>query len=256
MLADLRLILDIQDLDIKMIRLMKLRKERLKELKNLQKVKEDLREKQKAKEVEIFEQKKMIKLNEGELQEIQEKAKKLESQQHSVKKVDEFNALNQEMAAVERDRVNREQKLSDLIDKVSQEEDLLQSLKDTWETTFSNSRQQEFEILEKLKEINEEGRGLKIERDRMVKDAEPETFSIYERLLQNKKDRVVVPIENRVCTGCHILVTAQDENLVRKGERLVFCEHCSRIQYWPEETAPTGEDTKPTRRRRTPSATV
>ena len=252
MLAALRLIVDVQDLDIKMIRLMKLRKERLKELKNLHKVGDDLLQKQKNKELEILELRKLLKLGEAELQEVQEKIKKLEGQQHSVKKVDEFNALNQEMAAFERDRVNREQRLSDLMDKVAQEEDLLLSLKETTQTATVNSRQEEVEILEKLKEINEEGRTLKLARDRLAKDADPETFAIYERLLQNKKDRVVVPIENRVCTGCHILVTAQDENLVRKGERLVFCEHCSRVQYWPEEVAST-EEAKPVRRRRKPT---
>ena len=95
MLAALRLIVDVQDLDIKMIRLMKLRKERLKELKNLHKIGDDLLEKQKAKELEIVELRKLIKLGEAELQEVQDKIKKLEGQQHSVKKVDEFNALNQ-----------------------------------------------------------------------------------------------------------------------------------------------------------------
>ena len=63
---------------------------------------------------------------------------------------------------------------------------------------------------------------------------------IYERLLRNKKDRVIVPIENRTCSGCHIVLTAQHENIVRKGENLVFCEHCSRIHYWQESEALEG----------------
>ena len=36
------------------------------------------------------------------------------------------------------------------------------------------------------------------------------------------------------------MLTAQDENLVRKGERFVFCEHCSRIHYWQESEALEG----------------
>jgi len=58
---------------------------------------------------------------------------------------------------------------------------------------------------------------------------------------------VIVPIENRTCSGCHIALTLQHENLVRKGKAVVFCEHCSRIHYWQEAEA--GEET-PTRRRR------
>ena len=90
----------------------------------------------------------------------------------------------------------------------------------------------------------------KAQRDALVAKADPEVFRIYERLLRNKKDRVVVPIENRCCSGCHIMLTAQDENLVRKGERLVFCEHCSRIHYWQESEALEGTAVATKQRRR------
>ncbi|MCB1149304.1 MAG: hypothetical protein KDK48_03995, partial [Chlamydiia bacterium] len=87
----------------------------------------------------------------------------------------------------------------------------------------------------------------------LVSEADPEVFAIYERLMRNKKNRVVVPIENRCCSGCHITLTAQDENLVRKGERLIFCEHCSRIHYWPESEV-LEEEAAPKRRRRSSRA--
>jgi hypothetical protein len=47
------------------------------------------------------------------------------------------------------------------------------------------------------------------------------------------------------------MLTAQDENMVRKGERLVFCEHCSRILYWSEsEVMEAGAAGQRQRRRR------
>jgi predicted nucleic acid-binding Zn-ribbon protein len=96
---------------------------------------------------------------------------------------------------------------------------------------------------------------LKQQRDEMIKGAEPELFGIYERLLRNKKSRVVVPIENRSCSGCHIMLTAQDENMVRKGERIVFCEHCSRILYWSENEIIEGRAAATKRRRRSVKTT-
>lgn len=256
MLQALPIILQIQELDIKMIRLMKLKKERVKELTNLQKIKDDLSKKAHEKKVEIEELKRKNTVGEAELEEVKGKLKKLESQQHNIKKVEEFNALSQEMANTERERAAKESKLSDLLDQLAQEEDLLSSLKETLESTVENSRSVEEEIKEGILKINEEGHQLKGERDQLAKQADEEVLKVYERLLNNKKDRVVVPIENRTCAGCHILVTAQDENLVRKGERLVFCEHCSRIQYWPEVTVAEGEAAKPTRRRRRASTSA
>lgn len=246
----LKLVLKVQEKDVKMIRLMQLKRERQKELDNLHAIKRDFEEQLVEKEQELMELKKSIKLGEMEVKEADEKVKRLESQQNEVKKVDEFNALSREIAAAERERAGREQRLSDLIDNQVSEEELLEQLKETMAATEENSREFEEEIKESIRGINAEGRGLKEERDVLVTSVDPEILGIYEKLLKNKRDRVLVPIENRTCSGCHIVLTAQHENVVRKGERLVFCEHCSRILYWPEaEEILEGTETKKRRRR-------
>lgn len=253
MLKALKIILDVQEVDMQMIQLMRLKTERQKDLANINNVKSDLRGQADAKEAEISDLKKLIRLMEGELTEVKGKIKKLEGQQSSIKKVEEFNALSHEMSQADRDRVAREARLSDQIDKLSAEEDTLKGIDENLKSTISNSKVLETEIQESIERINAEGRVLKAQRDQLVAKADPEVFRIYERLLRNKKDRVVVPIENRCCSGCHIMLTAQDENLVRKGERLVFCEHCSRIHFWQESEALEGTTvaTKTRRRRAT-----
>ena len=253
MLKALKIILDVQEIDMQMIQLMRLKAERIKDLSNINSVKTDLRFQAEAKAEDIAELKIIISILEGELADIKVKIKKLESQQNAIKKVEEFNALSHEMSQADRERSAKEARLSDQIDKLSAEEDALKSINESLKTTTASSKALETEIEERVDTINAEGRVLKLERDQLVQKADPEVFSIYERLLRNKKDRVVVPIENRCCSGCHIMLTAQDENLVRKGERIVFCEHCSRIHYWQESEALEGTvvATKQRRRRTT-----
>ncbi len=230
----LKLILDVQEIDMQMIRLMRLKRERQKELNNIASIKKDLQRKVLLKENEIIELKKTIRLDEGDVQTVVENIKKLEGQQGAIRKVEEFNALSQEISTAEREKTTKEQRLSDFYDKLTAEEDLHKALKSSLDQTTTSSKELEEEIHESVRHINEEGVQLKKQRDTMAVNADPEIFSIYERLLRNKKSRVVVPIENRSCSGCHIMLTAQDENMVRKGERLIFCEHCSRILYWSE----------------------
>lgn len=253
MLKALTIILDIQEIDMQMIQLMRLKSERQKDLANINAVKADLSQQVESKEAEIVESKKMIRLMESDVTDVKAKIKKLDAQQNAIKKVEEFNALSHEMSQADRERVLKEQRLSDQYDKLAAEEDALKVLKDNLKSTKENSKVLEAEIQESIDRINTEGRGLKSHRDQLVEKADPEIFRIYERLLRNKKDRVVVPIENRCCSGCHIMLTAQDENLVRKGERIVFCEHCSRIHYWQESEALEGTvaATKQRRRRTT-----
>lgn len=257
--AALKKILEIQELDMQMIQLMRLKRERQRELESINKVKTDLSKQVLIKENEIIDLKKDIRIGEGEIEEINEKFKKLEAQQGSIKKVEEFNALSHEMATVEKERAVKEQHVSDLTDKLNVEEDTLTSLKENLESTTESSKILEQEIVESIEKINTEGAVLKEQRDGMTADADPEVFAIYERLLGNKKDRVVVPIENRCCSGCHIMLTAQHENLVRKGERLAFCEHCSRIHFWQESEeaeAATGAGKQRRRRSKTTQAST
>ncbi|HEY2810626.1 MAG TPA: C4-type zinc ribbon domain-containing protein [Rhabdochlamydiaceae bacterium] len=250
MLEELKDILDIQELDMKMLRLLRVKKERLKELQQIEDLRKELRQQLVDKQTEIEEHGKSIQTLEQKIQEITARSKKLEQQQSNVKKADEFNALTQEMTQTERERINLEQKVSDLVDKRSTEEDLQEKIKESLKISEESSIALEKEILSSIKMINEEGSSLKVQRDELSRKANPEILSIYEKLLRNKRDRVIVPIENRTCSGCHIVLTAQHENLVRKGENLVFCEHCSRIHYWQESEALEGTAVATRRRRR------
>ncbi len=247
----LKLILEIQELDMKMIRLMRIKRERQRELQQIEALRQELHQQLTDKEKEITEMNSTIQTHEKKIEEIVEKLKGLESRQVQIKKVEEFNALTQEMTGLEREKVSVEQKVSDLVDRRVTEEELLDKIKKSLKTSEESSLVLENEIQSSIKLINEEGSQLKMQRDALAANADTEILAIYERLLRNKKDRVVVPVENRTCSGCHIVLTAQHENLVRKGENLIFCEHCSRIHYWQEAEAPEGETgAAPKRRRR------
>ncbi len=251
----LRPILDIQELDMKMIRLMRVKKERQKELQQIELIRQELNQQLSEKEREVTELNKTIQSFEQKIQDTSAKVKKLETQQNNIKKVDEFNALTQEMTAAERERIALEQKVSDIVDKKNAEEELFEKIKDSLKTSEESSNALSREIEASIKLINEEGQSLKVQREALAAKADPETLQIYERLLRNKKDRVLVAIENRTCSGCHIVLTAQHENLVRKGENLVFCEHCSRIHYWQESEALEGTAVATKRRRRRMAST-
>ncbi len=254
MLPSLKIILDIQEYDMKMIRLMRLKKERASELSSIDSLRKELRKQQADKEAEIGDLSRSITAQETKISEIKERVKKLEAKQNTVKKVDEFNALTQEMTSSERERIATEQITSDMIDKRAMEEEILEKIKESLRQSEESSQHLETEILESILLINQEGSSLKKSRDLLVKGADPEIMKVYERLLNNKKDRVIVAIENRTCSGCHISLTAQHENLVRKGERLVFCEHCSRIHYWQDSEAIEGTSVATKKRRRRATA--
>jgi hypothetical protein len=256
MQESLKIILEIQELDMKMLRLMKVKKERQKEIDHIHAIKADFSQQSEEKEAEVLELKKNIRISETQIVEVNERIERLEGKQNTLKKVEEFNAISQEITAAERERTQIEQAVSDLIERLAQEEENLKQINENLKSTDESSQTIEKEIHQSIIEINEEGKVLQKERLHLKERAPEELFHIYERLLHNKKDRVVVPIENRSCSGCHIVLTAQHENLVRRGERPVFCEHCSRMHYWQESEALEGTTVATKKRRRRPQATA
>ncbi|MCY3974496.1 MAG: C4-type zinc ribbon domain-containing protein [Simkaniaceae bacterium] len=242
MYQGLRILLDIQEMDIKMIRLMRVKKQRQGELEQIEDLRRELKEQLDLKRKEIVALADEVSATEGKIVSLTEKHKALEEKQSVIKKVEEFNALTHEMTAVEREKVGLEGQASRLLDKKNAEEEVYEKINKSLEDSAVNSRELEEEIKAGIERINEEGRRLKEQRERMVQQADPEILAIYERLLRNKKDRVIVPIENRACSGCHITLTLQHENLVHKGDGLVFCEHCSRIHYRPDSEAPSATE--------------
>src|SRR5277367_5364433 len=131
MLESLKIVLEIQEFDMKMVRLMRLKKERMKELEHIDGLRQELRAQQAEKEAEISELNRSISTQEIKIHEIKERIKKLEARQSSVKKVDEFNAITQEMTQAERERIATEQITSDLIDKRNLEEEILAKIKES-----------------------------------------------------------------------------------------------------------------------------
>lgn len=242
--------IEIQEFDMKMIRLMRIKRERQKELTQIENLRKELHEQLNDKETEIQTLNKETQTHESRISEISEKLKALESKQTQIKKVEEFNALTQEITSAERERISIEQKVSDLVDRRVAEEELLEKIRESLKTSEESSLALEKEIKSSIEIINKEGAQLKEKRDVLAIDVDADVLRIYERLLRNKKDRVIVPIVNRTCSGCHIALTAQHENLVRKGGNLVFCEHCSRIHYWQEAEALEGTTVATKRRRR------
>ena len=198
-------ILTVQELDMKMLRLMRLKQERQKEMTHIGAIKADLTGQLETRRHELMEIKKEMRLLEGRNEELKERMQKLEAQQSAVKKVDEFNALTHEMSAVSKERHSIDQQLGEMSEKLTAHEEVAKTAESSLKTTQESSATLEKEIDESIREINSEGRRLAAERKEKQVAVPAEIFKIYERLFYNKKDRVVVPIENRTCSGCHIL---------------------------------------------------
>jgi len=76
-------------------------------------------------------------------------------------------------------------------------------------------------------------------RTGLTPELHPGTLKRYDMLRQKRSGAAVVPTKNGVCQGCFMALPPQQDNDIRKGEKLNFCPTCQRILYYlTEDTEP------------------
>ncbi len=153
------------------------------------------------------------------------------TQQMQTRKNEEFQALLHEIQGAEteiRGIEDRELDLMEVAEKLSAEV----------KAGDAEMKQANESIARQLKDLDEKAASLTkrlaelmAEREILAAKVDPDTLSLYERILKSKGDVAIVPLEHEICQGCHMKAPGTTVSLVRAGEELVQDPNCGRILY-------------------------
>ncbi|MBZ0169829.1 Putative zinc ribbon domain protein [Candidatus Methylomirabilis lanthanidiphila] len=97
------------------------------------------------------------------------------------------------------------------------------------EAEFLKNKQQREDELRKLQDRVSI---LRKTRERRSGSVEASLLQVYLRLLKSRDGLAVANATGRSCEGCHVALTPQLYNEVRRNEAIRTCEGCGRILYW------------------------
>lgn len=103
-------------------------------------------------------------------------------------------------------------------------------------------RDQEAKVAEGKRELDAElgnvQRDLKDreqQKEALIPGVAEELYGLYERIRKAKTNGPgAVPIRNDSCSGCFMQIPPQVINELIADDRVITCQSCSRILYWPE----------------------
>lgn len=72
---------------------------------------------------------------------------------------------------------------------------------------------------------------LRSQREGIAKQVDPGTLGTYQRIRDGKQGLAVVSVERGTCSGCRINIPAIEIQRARAGRDLVFCQSCGRILF-------------------------
>jgi len=168
---------------------------------------------------------------ETEIGTVGDKAAKYRTQQLSVKKNEEYQALGNEIKNMEAAISILEEKelgimysIDEAKKKFAAAEALLKQNIVGHEARIRDLRTRETSIAGELKQAQAEVAASRTPID------EP-SLRIYDRIAARGLP-ACVPIHDGKCGGCHLKVSGESDSDSRKGDKLATCDQCGRIVYW------------------------
>ena len=185
------------------------------------------RVRQRSKEIEV--QRKKLELDATSRR---DQIAKYKTQQFQTRKNDEFQALGNEIARLEREINQIEDQEIDLMEQGEIAAREIQSAESAFKTDQAQVQQQLGALKQKgeiLTKSLEETKAARQKAAGAVTD--PELLGRYERIFQSKGGSALVSIEHEVCMGCHMKNTITNVHRAKLGRDVVYCEHCGRMLY-------------------------
>jgi len=90
----------------------------------------------------------------------------------------------------------------------------------------------------KMKETEARHAALAGEREALLPKIPREQFKLYEAISQKRGGTALSPVTGDFCAMCHMRVRPQMLNEIRDKTKVILCEACGRILYWPAKPEP------------------
>jgi predicted nucleic acid-binding Zn-ribbon protein len=169
---------------------------------------------------------------ERELDDSNEKIKKLKARTTGIKTNKEYQAHLKEIESAEKELYGLEDKILLFMEEmdtstqdIKLEEDRIKSEKKKLETF---KEKLENEISEAEKELV----SLKEARKKIVEGINRETYNLYIGLIESSGGIAVTEVKGEVCQGCNMNIPPQLYVEIKSNEEIIQCPQCRRILYY------------------------
>ena len=173
---------------------------------------------------------------ERDLSAIEEDLKKHQDRLYEVKTNKEYDALQNEIAALQTRKGEHETTILENIETIEELKEKLSEDENYYQEIEKDRQDHIDDLTAKLNSVEENVRGWEKKRSAIEPNVERRPLSIYNRIRKVVKGGVaVVPVHKGACGGCYRQLAPQRMVEVRRADTILRCENCRRILVWTEE---------------------
>jgi len=175
---------------------------------------------------------KLRRQKERELEEVTDQLKKRQGRLFEIRTNQEYSAVLKEIEGLKQKVSALEEDILVLLDQIevavkarAEEE---QRARSSEAEALRDTQQKDAELRQLRSRLAE----LQGARKGRSKNVESSLLQQYLRLIKSRAGLAVAPARDGSCEGCHVALTPQLYNEVRRNEEILTCERCGRILYW------------------------
>jgi predicted nucleic acid-binding Zn-ribbon protein len=161
----------------------------------------------------------------GQLKKRQSRLFEIKTNQEYAAVLKEIEGFKERISAVEEEILLLLEEIEAAVKSQAEQEERVRS---QGEEFFRDRQRKEVELRELQRRLS----ALQAARKGQSKAIDSALLQQYLRLLKSRAGLAVAPAKNGSCEGCHVALTPQLYNEVRRSEEILACERCGRILYW------------------------
>jgi predicted nucleic acid-binding Zn-ribbon protein len=233
--AKMKLLIGLQDCDIRIRDAQNKKKEKPVRIERLQKEIEQSESQLKAELNQLELNRRTRRGSEQEIEELENRIRKSNIKLNNIKSNKEYTAALKELADLEKEKTLMEDGLIEIMEQIETLEERCVSHKTKGEVLKESFEMERDVILKELKALDEVLENLENERADFCKAIDEGLLKRYDILRQNKEGLAISPVVKGICQACHMGIPPQKFNELIRGDALMSCPYCSRIMYWGED---------------------
>ncbi len=232
MLAELKKLVDLQELDQAIQEVTQGQNKLPEDLQAEAEVLEELKAEHAALLTALEDLKSQRRETETEMADMEAGIKKSRQRLMEIKSNIEYKAMLKEIAFKEDQRDQKETRILELMDLMEAKNQVIAAQEKKTQEQQAFLAQQEVELKVQMEKLKAQLAVLEDQRKKLRKGLPAALLKRYEFIRQRRNGTAIAPVREGVCHGCHMNILPQQFIDLQKGVEILQCPHCQRILYW------------------------